>query len=143
MIAAHQGLDDATKQRIDGMTATHDFTYSFGLALSPEDLAERQKQFPAVSHPIVRTHPETGRKILYVNSIFVSHVDSVSDADSEALLQQLCQQAMVPEYQCRFRWEPNSVAFWDNRSVQHYASNDYWPNRRVMERVTIIGDRPS
>lgn len=143
MVAAYEGLPDDLKARIDGLTATHDFTHSFGLAMKPEELAEKQKEFPAVHHPVVRTHPETGRKILYVNSIFTARIDGVSDEESRALLDTLCSQAMVPEYQCRFRWEKSSVAFWDNRAVQHYAASDYWPNRRVMERVAIIGDRPS
>ena len=107
-----------------------------------EQLAEKQEEFPAVSHPVVRTHPETGRKILYVNSIFTAHIDGVDEEESTYLLEVLGRQAMVPEYQCRFRWQKDSVAFWDNRSVQHYAASDYWPNRRVMERIAIIGDRP-
>jgi taurine dioxygenase len=142
MITAYEGLDDETRRRIKTLTATHDFSHSFGKALSPKDLAERQKQFPAVSHPVVRTHPETGRKILYVNSIFTSHIDGLDAEESEELLDLLCRQATVPEYQCRFRWEANSVAFWDNRAVQHYAASDYWPSRRVMERIAIVGDRP-
>jgi taurine dioxygenase len=142
MIAAYEGLDDATKARIEGRTATHDFSHSFGLGMRPEELAEKQKQFPAVSHPVVRTHPETGRRILYVNSIFTSRIDGLGEAESAELLERLCRQATVPEYQCRFRWRKDSVAFWDNRAVQHYAASDYWPSRRVMERVAIIGDRP-
>jgi taurine dioxygenase len=142
MIAAYEGLDDETKRRIERLTATHDFTHTFGKALSPKDLADRQKQFPAVSHPVVRTHPETGRKILYVNSVFTRHIDGLEPAESDELLDRLCRQAMVPEYQCRFRWEKNSIAFWDNRAAQHYAVSDYWPQKREMERVTIIGDRP-
>jgi taurine dioxygenase len=142
MTAAYDGLADELKQRIDGLFAVHDFTHSFGRALDAETLAEKQKEFPAVRHPIVRTHPETGRKILYVNSIFVSHIDGVEPAESRYLLDLLCRQATVPEFQCRFRWQNDSVAFWDNRAVQHYAASDYWPDRRVMERVAIIGDRP-
>jgi taurine dioxygenase len=142
MISAYEGLDAGTKGRIEGRTATHDFSHSFGRALPAGELAERQKQFPAVRHPIVRTHPETGRRILYVNSIFTSHVDGLDPDESEALLERLCRQATVPEYQCRFRWAQDSVAFWDNRAVQHYAVSDYWPERRVMERVAIVGDRP-
>jgi taurine dioxygenase len=143
MIAAYDGLPDDVKERVDGAIAVHDFTHSFGLALAKEELEERQKQFPAVRHPVVRTHPETGRKILYVNSIFTSHIEGIPADESRALLDFLCRQATTPEYQCRFQWQPGSVAMWDNRAVQHYASNDYWPMRRVMERVTIIGDRPT
>lgn len=142
MIAAYEGLDDEIKERIDGLTASHDFSHSFGRAMSSEQLAEKQKEFPAVSHPVVRTHPETGRKILYVNSIFTAHIEGVTEEESTYLLEVLGRQAMVPEYQCRFRWQNDSVAFWDNRAVQHYAASDYWPHRRVMERIAIIGDRP-
>jgi alpha-ketoglutarate-dependent taurine dioxygenase len=143
MTAAYDGLDDELKKRIDGLFAVHDFTHNFGRALDADALAEKQKEFPAVRHPVVRTHPETGRKILYVNPIFVSHIEGLEPAESRGLLDLLFRQATVPEYQCRFRWQNDSVAFWDNRSVQHYAASDYWPDRRVMERVAIIGDRPS
>ena len=142
MIAAYEGLDEDVKERIEGLTATHDFSHSFGRMLSAEDLAEKQKEFPAVHHPVVRTHPETGRRILYVNSIFTTQIDGIDPDESQELLELLERQALVPEYQCRFRWEKGSVAFWDNRAVQHYAASDYWPARRVMERVAIIGDRP-
>ena len=128
--------------RIDGLVAVHDFTQSFGQGLNAEELAEMQAQFPAVEHPVVRTHPETERKTLYVNEIFTSHVVGLEPGESDAVLDLLCRQARVPEYQCRFRWSADSVAFWDNRATQHYAVSDYWPARRVMERATIIGDRP-
>jgi len=142
MVAAYEGLDDAVKRRIEGLTATHDFSHSFGLAMKPEELAEKQARFPPVRHPVVRTHPETGRRILYVNTIFTARIDGLDEAESASLLDHLCRQATVPEYQCRFRWERDSVAFWDNRAVQHYAASDYWPGRRVMERIAIVGDRP-
>jgi taurine dioxygenase len=142
MYAAWDGLPDDVKARVEKRTATHDFTQSFGLGLSPEKLAEAQRQFPAVEHPIARTHPETGRKALYVNALFTRGFAWLPGAEGRELLDLLCRQASVPEYQCRFRWQPDSLAFWDNRAVQHYAASDYWPERRVMERVTIIGDRP-
>jgi taurine dioxygenase len=93
-------------------------------------------------HPLVRTHPETGRKGLYVNAVFTSHLVGLTREASDRLLELLCRQASVPEYQCRFRWRQHSVAFWDNRAVQHYAASDYYPQRRLMERVTICGDVP-
>ena len=142
MIAAYEGLADEVKQAIEGKVAVHDFAHSFGLAMDPQQLEEQRRKFPAVEHPIVRTHPATGRKILYVNGIFTSHIKGMERSESDALLQHLYRQAAVPEYQVRLRWEKNTVAFWDNRSVQHYAANDYWPQPRVMERVAIVGDRP-
>jgi taurine dioxygenase len=143
MEAAYTGLPDDVKAYLADLRAVHDFSQSFGALLSPEDLAERQKQFPSTAHPIVRTNPDSGRKCIYVNSIFTSHVEGLSDQESDDLLNFLFQQAKVPEYQCRFKWSKGAVAFWDNRSTQHYAASDYWPARRTMERVTVIGDRPS
>jgi taurine dioxygenase len=143
MIAAYEGLPEAVRERLQGAVAVHDFMHSFGLALDEAQREEKRKEFPPARHPVVRTHPETGRKILYVNAVFTSHIEGMPREESDALLDFLYRQATVPEYQCRFHWEPGSVAFWDNRAVQHYASTAYWPDRRVMERVTVIGDRPA
>jgi taurine dioxygenase len=143
MVVAYDCLEDDVKQRIDGLVAVHDFTQSFGLGMSPEQLREQQAKFPPARHPVVRTHPVTGRKCLFVNSIFTSHIEGMTAEESEELLDFLYRQADVPEFQCRFQWQKNSVAFWDNRAVQHYASSDYDPHRRVMERATVIGDAPA
>lgn len=143
MEAVYEGLPEDLKKEIEGRIAVHDFVYTFGLALSDEERAEKRKQFPPARHPIVRTHPVSGRRCLYVNTIFTSHVEGLPEDESRDLLKRLYHEIEVPEYQVRFRWEKNSVAFWDNRSTQHYASSDYWPNERVMERITIIGDRPA
>ncbi len=142
MVAAYACLSDETKRRIEGRHAIHDFVHSFGLALAPEERERRRQEFPPARHPVVRTNPDTGERCLYVNAIFTSHIEGMERAESDALLAELCAEAHVPEIQVRFRWEKDSVAFWDNRMVQHYAVNDYWPRRRVMERVTIIGERP-
>ena len=91
---------------------------------------------------MVRTHPETGRKTIYVNAAFTQYVVGMDADESEALLAKLYAQAYYPEVQCRFHWTPGALAIWDNRSTQHYAVSDYAPQRRVMERVTVIGDRP-
>ena len=143
MAVAYDCLEDDVKQRIDGLVAVHDFTQSFGVGMSPEKLREQQAKFPPARHPVVRTHPTTGRKCLYVNSIFTSHIEGMPEDESAELLEFLYRQADVPEFQCRFRWQKNSIAFWDNRAVQHYAASDYDPHGRVMERVTIIGDEPA
>ena len=107
-----------------------------------EELKQKQAEYPPAEHPVVRTHPETGRKGLYVNAACTSHIVGMARDASDRLLDHLYRQASVPEYQCRFRWQPRSIAFWDNRAVQHYAASDYYPQRRLMERVTICGDVP-
>jgi taurine dioxygenase len=143
MYAAYEGLPTDVRDRIEGLEAMHDFSTSFGALMEPDALAEMQERYPAVAHPVVRTHPDTGRKLLYVNGIFTTHVVGMDTAESDALLELLFAQSKVPEYQCRFHWEAGSLAFWDNRSTQHYACSDYYPSVRVMERATIIGDRPT
>lgn len=142
MAAAYDGLPEEMKERIDGLTAVHDFALSFGLAYQGEELERLREQYPPAEHPVVRTHPETGRKTLFVNEIFTSHIVGTDAGESDTLLRHLTKQARIPEYQCRFRWSVDAVALWDNRATQHYAVSDYWPARRVMERVTIIGDKP-
>jgi taurine dioxygenase len=142
MGAAYDLLPDDLKERIDGLDAVHDFAHNFGRAMAPEQIATFREQFPPATHPVVRAHPETGRKTLYVNEIFTSHVVGLDAAESDALLDRLCRQSRIPEIQCRFRWSPDAIAVWDNRATQHYAASDYWPARRVMERATVIGDAP-
>ncbi len=142
MVAAYECLDDETKVLIEGKRAVNDFTQSFGMLLSDEELAAQQEKFPPVEHPLVRTNPDTGERALYANGVFTSHIVGMDRAESDALLGRLFLEACVPEFQCRFRWRKDSVAMWDNRVVQHYAANDYWPQRRQMDRVTIIGERP-
>jgi taurine dioxygenase len=142
MAAAYEGLDPDVRHRIDHLDAVHDFTLSFGLTLGDDALEEARRAYPPVTHPVVRTHPESGAHILYVNRIFTSHLVGLPRDESEELLAHLFRQAEVPEYQVRLRWEAGTVAFWDNRSTQHYALSDYWPQRRVMQRAAIVGDRP-
>jgi taurine dioxygenase len=110
--------------------------------MAEEERARQREKYPPASHPVVRTHPVTGRRSIYVNAIFTDFIEGLPKTESEQLLEHLYRQADVPEYQCRFRWQKNSFAFWDNRAVQHYAVSDYDPQVRRMERVTIIGDRP-
>jgi taurine dioxygenase len=142
MACAYDGLPDEVKERIEGLTAVHDWAHSFGLGMDPERVEQMREQFPPAEHPVVRSHPQTGRRILYVNEIFVSHIVGIERVESDALLAYLSSRARIPEYQCRFRWTADAIAFWDNRATQHYAVSDYAPQRRVMERATIIGDRP-
>jgi alpha-ketoglutarate-dependent sulfate ester dioxygenase len=142
MGAAYDGLPDETKARIDGLVAVHDHVSSFGHQVPPERRAEIRAQYPPVEHPVVRTHPETGRKLVYVNRFFTSHVVGLDPDESRALIEELSRRAEIAEYQCRVRWTPDAVVMWDNRAVQHYACSDYWPSVRVMERASVVGDVP-
>lgn len=142
MAAAYDGLDDDTKSRIDSLTAVHDYVQAFGHAVPEQRRSEMREEYPLVEHPVVRTHPESGRKLIYVNPYFTSSIVGMDLDEGRALIRFLSSQAALVEYQCRWHWTDDSVAFWDNRVVQHYAASDYWPDIRVMERASIVGDRP-
>jgi taurine dioxygenase len=142
MHAAYEGLPDKIKHRLDGLHAIHDFTRVFGRNASPEMREKMQAKHPSVEHPVIRTHPETAKLGIYVNAAFTVCIKEMGDEESTKLLGILYRQANVPEYQCRLRWRTDTLTFWDNRSTQHYAVSDYWPAVRVMERVTVAGDRP-
>ena len=141
MYAAYDALSPAMKEWVSGLTARHDIARVFAGRLN-KSIEELHAQYPVQEHPVVRTHPETGRRALYVNTAFTDQIVGLSKKESDWLLAHLYTFAAVPEHQCRFRWESGSLAFWDNRACQHYAASDYFPQRRVMERVTIAGDRP-
>ncbi|HTL75082.1 MAG TPA: TauD/TfdA family dioxygenase [Casimicrobiaceae bacterium] len=152
MAAAYAGLPAHVKQQIAGLRARHSIEASFGAAMPVDKRHALAAQFPDAEHPVVRTHPETGEKILFVNA-FTTHFTNFHTPEhvrfgqdynpgGALLLNYLVSQACVPEYQVRFRWRPNSVAMWDNRSTQHYAVMDYPPCHRKMERAGIVGDRP-
>ncbi|WP_043310699.1 taurine dioxygenase [Pseudomonas sp. ML96] len=146
--AAFEALSKPLQRLLDGLTASHDFTRSFPLERfgnTPEALEryhEVQRQHPPVTHPVVRTHPVTGRKGLFVNEGFTTRINELEPAESDALLRFLFAHSTRPEFSIRWRWQENDVAFWDNRITQHYAVDDYRPTRRVMHRATILGDRP-
>lgn len=142
MAAAYDGLDDEMKDRLDGLEAAHDYLLAFGSVVPEDKKAEMREQYPVVHHPVVRTHPESGRKLLFVNAYFTSHIVGMDDDESTELLRYLVSRAAITEYQYRVHWEPNTVVFWDNRMVQHYAASDYYPDIRIMERASIVGDRP-
>lgn len=152
MAAAYEGLPAHVKQQIAGLRARHSIEASFGAAMPAEKRHALHAQFPDAEHPVVRTHPETGEKVLFVNA-FTTHFTNFHTPQNvrfgqdynpggALLLNYLVSQACIPEYQVRFRWRPNSVAMWDNRSTQHYAVMDYPPCHRKMERAGIVGDRP-
>lgn len=140
--AAYDRLGDEWQERIDGLTASHDWLKVFGTRLTEAEREQERERHPVVHHPVVRTHPETGARGIYTNRAFVTHVDDVDADESEAILARLERAIMDPNVQCRFRWEVDSVAFWDNRCTQHFATNDFWPGHRRVERVTVAGDRP-
>jgi taurine dioxygenase len=142
MCAAYDGLDDDTKQRINGLTAIHDYMKAFGHQVPPDRQAEMRTRFPQAEHPVVCTHAETGRRHLYVNRNFVDHIVGLDPDENLRLMDLVSRQADYPEHQCRFHWEDHSIAFWDNRAVQHYAASDYWPQIRIMERASIVGPTP-
>ena len=145
MIAAYEALSPEMQAFLANLRAEHDLTRTLTRAIrdghSDADLATMQKQWPPNEHPVVRTHPRSGRKCLFVNGNFTTRITNLSEDESEALLPFLIEHVRSPAFQCRFRWEPGSVAFWDNRVVQHYAVPDY-TERRIMHRVTLDGDRP-
>ncbi|HEX8540258.1 MAG TPA: taurine dioxygenase [Pseudomonas sp.] len=148
-IAAYEALSKPLQTLLQGLTATHDFTRSFPLerfGTSAEDIARweaTRRQHPPLSHPVIRTHPVSGRKSLFVNEGFTTRINELSDAESTAILTLLFSHTTRPEFTLRWRWQVNDVAFWDNRVTQHYAVDDYRPQRRIMHRATILGDVPA
>ena len=152
MVEAYARLPEHVKAQVAGLRARHSIEASFGAAMPMEKRLALKAQYPDAEHPVVRTHPETGEKILFVNA-FTTHFTNYhtpervrfgQDANPGAalLLNYLVSQAFIPEYQVRWRWRPNSMAMWDNRSTQHYAVMDYPPCHRKMERAGIVGDVP-
>jgi taurine dioxygenase len=152
MALAYAKLPDAIKSEISSLRARHSIEASFGAAMPIAKRLALHAQFPDAEHPVVRTHPETGEKVLFVNS-FTTHFTNFHTSDrirygqdytqgTSSLLQYLISQAAIPEYQVRWRWQPSSVAIWDNRCTQHYAVMDYPPSHRKMERAGIMGDTP-
>lgn len=152
MVEAYARLPEDIKAKIDGLRARHSIEASFGAAMPEDKRLALHAQFPDAEHPVVRTHPDTGEKTLFVNA-FTTHFTNYHTAENvrfgqdyspgaSQLLNYLISQAYIPEYQVRWRWKPGSVAFWDNRATQHYAVMDYPPCHRKMERAGIIGDTP-
>jgi taurine dioxygenase len=152
MALAYEKLPEHVKQQIAGLRARHSIEASFGAAMPIEKRLALHAQFPDAEHPVVRTHPETGEKILFVNAFTTHFTNFHTPANvrygqdythgGSDLLRYLISQAAIPEYQVRFRWKPNSMAMWDNRSTQHYAVMDYPACHRKMERAGIMGDTP-
>lgn len=147
LTAAYASLPPAFQAYLETLTAVHTWEisgwteYLLHKDASGEQLREARAKYPPVEHPVVRTHPVTGKKILYVNSTFTSHIKGLPRTQSDALLTQLFELARVPEFQARLRWAPGTLAVWDNRSTQHYAVGDYFPTHRKLHRITITTDQ--
>jgi alpha-ketoglutarate-dependent taurine dioxygenase len=142
MYAAYEALSQPLRALLDGLRAVHSGEQIYRGRYRDKGVDDAGKVFPHAEHPVVRTHPETGRKALFVNSVFTSHIVGLEREESDALLRFLYAHIARPEFQCRFRWEADSLAFWDNRCTTHYAVWDYFPQTRHGYRVTIRGDRP-
>jgi taurine dioxygenase len=147
MYAAYEALSPRVRGMLDGMTAMHDLTSTLRKAIAgghttASDVAALQERWPPTEHPLIRTHPWTGRRVLYVNNNFTTRLCGLEDAESDALLEFLLRHVQRPDFQVRFTWADNSVALWDNRCTQHYAVPDYTGHRRVMNRVTVEGEVP-
>jgi len=153
MVLAYERLPKHIQDRIANLQAKHSIEHSFGGGMPSEDRAALSEMYPMVEHPVVRTHPETNEKVLFVNQGFTTHFVNFHNTEdvrygqdftieANNLLNYLIRQAEIPEYQVRLRWRPNTIAIWDNRATQHYAIHDFYPAERKMMRATIVGDRP-
>jgi taurine dioxygenase len=146
MTAAYNALSPSMAHFLESLTAVHDFSHGFKESLAEpggrERLADAVAANPPVTHPVIRTHPETGRKVIFVNSLFTTHIVELQPKESNAVLAFLYKHVTTDEFTCRFQWRPHSIAIWDNRSTQHKPVNDYFPAHRRMERITIDGDKP-
>ena len=146
MTAAYEGLSPGMQRYLEGLIAVHDFSYGFRESLAEpggrERLADAVTANPPVRHPVVQTHPETGKKVLFVNALFTTHIEGLPPLESAEVLQFLWRHASLPEFTCRFSWAPDSLVLWDNRSTQHKPVNDFFPAIRRLHRVVSEGDQP-
>lgn len=142
MYAAYEALSEPLRGLLSGLTALHESEHNFRGYFGAQDEDLRDGGFPSNAHPVVRTHPVTGRKALFVNEIFSTRILELEPAESQAMLDFLYAHIAQPRFQCRFHWTRNALAFWDNRCAQHLALWDYYPETRSGHRFTICGDRP-
>lgn len=142
MYAAYRALSPAMQTWLSGLKAMHESEHNLGAYFGAKASGSRDGKFPEAAHPVVRTHPETGKKALFVNAAFTTRILGLTPDESHALLGFLYQHIAAPRFQCRFSWRKNSIAFWDNRCAQHMALWDYYPHTRSGHRATIAGDRP-
>ena len=139
MYRAYETLSEPMRRMLEGLTAIHDGEHVFRGRYGIKD---EGKVFPRSEHPVIRTHPVTGKQLLFVNRGFTTRIVQLTRHESTAMLEMLYRHIETPELHCRFKWQANSIAFWDNRCVQHHALWDYYPARRYGHRVTICGDKP-
>ncbi len=146
MAALYDGLSDRMQRHLSGLEAIHDFMPFKGLFSRSDEGRERLRQYeklyPPVTHPVVRVHPVTGRKLIYVSRAFTLRIKDMDEEEGQMILDFLYRRTLRHEYHYRHRWRPGDVVFWDNRSVQHSALHDYYPRRRKLDRVTLRGVRP-
>lgn len=146
-LAAYDSLSAPMKELLDPLQAGHDFSYGFKESLAEpggvERLADMVAENPPVVHPLIRTHPESQRKGIYVNPLFTTHIEGLSKLESNSLLSFLYEHIRTAEFTVRLAWQPYTLAIWDNRSTQHKPVNDFFPQERLMHRVTITGDKPA
>ncbi|MEM7374230.1 MAG: TauD/TfdA family dioxygenase [Bacteroidota bacterium] len=146
MTAAYAGLSRHMQAYLTGLKAVHDFRYGFKESLAEPGgrtrLSQALQTYPPVQHPVIHTHPENGKQLIFVNKLFTTHIVGLPGKESDAILNFLYEHLTTDEYTCRFRWEIDSIAIWDNRATQHKPINDYFPAHRRMERTVIDGDRP-
>ena len=141
-VEAYNRLDLETKSAISELTATHDWFKKNHHVLDKKDIESTRKKYPLVSHPVIRTHPETGEKAIFTNNFFTAYIDGVTENKSNMFLRRLENAIRDPSIQIRVRWDDTTVVLWDNRCVQHTGTDDFLPAHRRMERTTILGDRP-
>ncbi|MFU8816465.1 MAG: TauD/TfdA dioxygenase family protein [Pseudomonadales bacterium] len=143
---AYEALSEPLRRMLDEMHAVHDFRHGFQESLAEpggaERLADAVAANPPVRHPLIRTHPQTGRRAIFVNRLFTTHIEGLTRAESDALLEFLYRHVVTDEFTVRLSWRADTVAIWDNRTTQHKPVNDFFPQHRMMHRVTIAGERP-
>ncbi|MGE4240498.1 TauD/TfdA dioxygenase family protein [Ramlibacter sp.] len=146
MTAVYEGLSDRWQRFLCGLEAVHDFKPFRGLFPTDKDGIEKMRRYediyPSVTHPVVTVHPVTGRKAIFVNPSFTLFIKGMAEDESRMILEFLYRKTLVHEYQYRHQWQPDMLVFWDNRHLQHSALHDYYPQRRLMERVTVQGTKP-
>ena len=142
MYSAYEALSEPFKKTLLGLSALHESEHVYRGRYSDRGVEDSGKTYPRAVHPVIRTHPETGRKAIYVNRTFTTRINELSETESKAILDYLCDHCERIDFQIRYRWDVNDVAFWDNRCAMHRAIWDYWPAERKGRRVTIKGDRP-